>query len=99
MHMELSEVLKRTRTTALVNCSAGRPQDEQHCWFAGHRIATDKGSGAEGSWVIECDILQPLGPDCRPKVNGWVRLKQRMMKAFGLRCVRFDLIECFFCVC
>lgn len=59
-----------------------------HDRFAGHRIGTDPKT-SKGGWAIECDILQPLGPDGRQKVSGWLRLKTRMLREFGLKVVTF----------
>lgn len=39
---------------ALVNCSAGRAWDEQHCWFAGHLIKSRE-------LALHYDYALPLG--------------------------------------
>lgn len=38
----------------LINCSAGREWDEQHCWFSGHFLKSR-------NLTIHYDYLQPMG--------------------------------------
>ncbi|PHJ14991.1 hypothetical protein CSUI_011198, partial [Cystoisospora suis] len=61
---------------ALINCSAGRQWDEQHCWFVGHLVRSR-------NLALEYDYLMPLGPG-RPKVSGWLACKKRLLNLFGL---------------
>eukprot|EP00397_Hematodinium_sp_SG-2012_P032793 GEMP01034952.1.p1 GENE.GEMP01034952.1~~GEMP01034952.1.p1 ORF type:complete len:499 (+),score=112.68 GEMP01034952.1:103-1599(+) len=81
--LDVEAALKRTKTQCMLNTSTGREEDEQHCFFAGHLIAPNI--------AFEYDSLQPLGPD-RPKVNGWLALKQRIFPHFGLQTVAFHKI-------
>ncbi|PFH36796.1 hypothetical protein BESB_049880 [Besnoitia besnoiti] len=77
LQLDVDAALKRLFVSdALINCSAGRPWDEQHCWFAGHLIRSRK-------LALEYDYLLPLGPG-RPKMSGWLACKRRIFKAFGL---------------
>ncbi|EPR57146.1 hypothetical protein TGME49_267040 [Toxoplasma gondii ME49] len=77
LQLDVDAALKRLHITdALINCSAGRQWDEQHCWFAGHLVRSR-------NLALEYDYLLPLGPG-RPKVSGWLACKRRMLKAFGL---------------
>lgn len=77
LQLDVDSVLRRLHVKdALINCSAGRSWDEQHCWFAGHFIKKKK-------LVLEYDYLMPLGPG-RPKVGGWLACKRRLFNKFGL---------------
>eukprot|EP00921_Rhytidocystis_pertsovi_P015122 GHVQ01024176.1.p3 GENE.GHVQ01024176.1~~GHVQ01024176.1.p3 ORF type:complete len:148 (+),score=12.13 GHVQ01024176.1:1975-2418(+) len=76
LQLDMNDVLKRLDVKdALINCSAGRPWDEQHCWFAGHIIKSK-------NLALEYDHLLPVGPG-RPKVSGLIHLKSRLFNIFG----------------
>jgi len=84
MQQDVGEALKRTNTQALLNCSAGRDWDEQHCWFAGFLL--------EPKVAIECDSMLPLGPG-RPQPSGWISAKARLLQQMGFTVV--TLHRCF----
>jgi len=76
LQIDVDSALKRLGADeALINCSAGRVSDEQHCWFAGHLLKSK-------NLVIEYDYLLPFGPG-RPKPSGWLQLKKRLFQQFG----------------
>jgi len=81
--LDVEGAVKRTKTQFLLNTSVGREEDEQHCFFASHLIAPNI--------AFEYDSYQPLGPD-RPKVNGWIQLKQRIFPHFQLQTIAFHKI-------
>lgn len=74
MQKDVEAALQRTNTQALLNCSAGRSWDEQHCWFAGFLL--------EPSVALECDSMLPLGPG-RPRPSGWMSAKSRVLRKMG----------------
>ena len=65
----------------MINTSCGRDGiDEQHCFFAGHLLNADSSKPL----AVECDSMSALGPN-RPKVSGFLALKQRMFLKFGVK--------------
>jgi len=78
MQQDVDKCLRRTNTQALLNCSAGRDWDEQHCWFAGFLL--------KPRIALECDSMLPLGPG-RPKPSGWLALKSRLLRKMGFKVV------------
>lgn len=77
LQKDFDECLSKLRVRdALINCSAGRAFDEQHCWFTGHLIKSR-------DLALEYDHLHPLGLD-RPRASGHVQLKTRILKHLGL---------------
>eukprot|EP00927_Polykrikos_kofoidii_P021603 TRINITY_DN20397_c0_g1_i1.p1 TRINITY_DN20397_c0_g1~~TRINITY_DN20397_c0_g1_i1.p1 ORF type:complete len:576 (-),score=100.80 TRINITY_DN20397_c0_g1_i1:185-1747(-) len=78
LQRDVDMALKRTNTQALINCSAGREWDEQHCWFAGFLL--------QPRVSIECDGLMPLGPG-RPRQSGLLSMKSRILKKMGFTVV------------
>jgi len=84
MQQDVDAALRRTNTQALLNCSAGRSWDEQHCWFAGFLLKPQV--------AIECDSMIPLGPG-RPRPSGWLALKARVLKRMGYKVA--TLHKCF----
>lgn len=84
MQRDVDRALRRTNTQALLNCSFGRPWDEQHCWFAGFRL--------EPQVALECDSMLPLGPG-RPRPSGWLAMKSRMLQKMGFKVA--TLHKCF----
>ncbi|KAF8817787.1 hypothetical protein IE077_001374 [Cardiosporidium cionae] len=76
LQMESDVLLRQLRVTdALINCSVGRPWDEQHCWFVGHLLRSR-------NLAIEYDYLLPIGPG-RPKISGTLQCRQRLLQKFG----------------
>lgn len=84
MQRDVDAALRRTNTQALLNCSAGRDYDEQHCWFAGFLL--------EPKIALECNCYPPLGPG-RPRASGWLALKSRILRRIGFQVV--TLHSCF----
>jgi len=78
LQQNVDMALRRTRTQALLNCSAGRSWDEQHCWFAGFLL--------NPMIALECDSMLPLGPG-RPRPSGWLTLKSRILQKMGYKVV------------
>jgi len=78
MQQDVDRSLRRTHTQALLNCSAGRSWDEQHCWFAGFLL--------NPQIALECDYMLPLGPG-RPRPSGWLTLKSRILRKIGYKVV------------
>jgi len=74
MQRDVDAALRRTNTQALLNCSAGREWDEQHCWFTGFLL--------EPRIALECDSMLPLAPG-RPRVSGWLAMKSRVLRRIG----------------
>ncbi|KAF4729808.1 hypothetical protein FOZ63_007474, partial [Perkinsus olseni] len=75
LQLDVDAAFKRTNTQALINCSVGRPDDEQHTIFAGHKL--------NPGIAFEYDYLHPIAPDT-PKVSGVVAHKLRLMRHFGI---------------
>ncbi|EER12829.1 conserved hypothetical protein [Perkinsus marinus ATCC 50983] len=75
LQLDVDAAFKRTNTQALINCSVGRPDDEQHTIFAGHKL--------NPGIAFEYDYLHPVAPDT-PKVSGIVAHKLRLMRHFGI---------------
>ncbi|KAF4738099.1 hypothetical protein FOZ62_031327 [Perkinsus olseni] len=75
LQLDVDAAFKRTNTQALINCSVGRPDDEQHTIFAGHKL--------NPGIAFEYDYLHPIAPDA-PKVSGVVAHKLRLMRHFGI---------------
>ena len=69
LQLDVDSVLKRTKTNAVLNCSAGRDSDEYHCWFVGHKL--------NPKIAIEYNSLLGTRP------SGWVALKTRILQACG----------------
>lgn len=84
MQRDVEASLKRTNTQSLLNCSAGRDWDEQHCWFAGFHLSPRVS--------IECDSMVPMGPG-RPRPSGWLAMKTRLLKQMGYTVATFH--RCF----
>jgi len=78
LQRDVDASLRRTNTQSLLNCSAGRAWDEQHCWFAGFLL--------EPKVALECDSLMPLGPG-RPRPSGWLAMKSRILRKIGYKVV------------
>lgn len=78
MLQDVDKCLRRTNTQALLNCSAGRDWDEQHCWFAGFLL--------KPRIALECDSMLPLGPG-RPRPSGWLALKSRLLRKMSFKVV------------
>ncbi|KAL8434572.1 hypothetical protein Efla_000088 [Eimeria flavescens] len=76
LQTDVDAALKRLHSGALINCSVGRPFDEQHCFFADFLLK-------EKNLAIQCDYLMPLGAG-RPKPSGLISCKQRIFAKFGL---------------
>lgn len=76
MQRDVDATLRRTNTQALLNCSAGRDWDEQHCWFVGFLL--------EPQVSLECDSFHPMGPG-RPRPSGWLALKSRILRRMGFQ--------------
>ena len=91
----VDDILRRSNTQALVNCSVGRETDSQHCVFAGHLIKVVNRILRNGSLMITSSRTvtfaaietNPFLPDSdgKPKVAGWLRWKTRLMKKMGLK--------------
>ena len=72
--MSVDQVLKRTNTQALINCSIGRESDDQHCWFAGHKL--------NPKIALEYDShLAVSEGEFRP--SGWLEMKSRILRKCG----------------
>lgn len=78
LQSDVDQSLRRTNTQALLNCSCGRPWDEQHCWFAGFYL--------EPKVALECDSMMPMQPGhLRP--SGWLAMKSRLLRKMGFNVV------------
>nr|PVC50320.1 hypothetical protein MACL_00002347 [Theileria orientalis] len=62
-------------TEALINCSVGRPDDEQHCLFAGHLFPNRR-------LCLEYNYLLPH-PDGTPVEGGLVSFRRRLFNKLG----------------
>ncbi|UKK00038.2 hypothetical protein MACK_000104 [Theileria orientalis] len=66
-------------TEALINCSVGRPDDEQHCLFAGHLFPNRR-------LCFEYNYLLPA-PDGTPVEGGLVSFRRRLFNKLGYNTV------------
>jgi hypothetical protein len=71
LQLDVDKALERTNTQSLLNCSVGREWDEQHCWFAGHRL--------EPTIAFEYNDMLPIGPGV-PLPGGTLALKARLFQ-------------------
>ncbi|XP_026192696.1 uncharacterized protein LOC34621075 [Cyclospora cayetanensis] len=76
LQSDVFSCLSRLNCVSYLNCSLGRPDDEQHLFFASLLIR-------QRNLAIETDYLMPLGPG-RPKPSGLVGCKQRLFSKFGV---------------
>ena len=74
LQMNVEAVLKRTNTQALINCSVGRDTDDQHCWFAGHKL--------NPKIAIEYDSYLPIR-EGEFRTSGWLDFKARIFRKCG----------------
>jgi len=74
LQRDIDSSLRRTNTQSLINCSAGRDWDEQHCWFTGFLL--------EPKLALECDSMMPLSAGT-PRTSGWLALKSRLLQKMG----------------
>jgi len=72
--MDVDAVLKRTNTQSLINCSVGRESDDQHCWFAGHKL------NPKIAWEYDSQLPIKQG-EFRP--SGWLEFKARVLRKCG----------------
>lgn len=78
LQLDVDAALKRTNTQALINCSAGRDSDEQHCWFVGHKL--------NPKIALEYNSQLPT-VEKRFRPSGWLELKKRILQKIGFSVV------------
>ena len=81
LQLDVDAALKRTNTQALINCSAGRENDEQHAWFVGHKL------NPKIAFEYNSYLATSAG-DFRP--SGWLELKKRILQRIGFSVVVFN---------
>lgn len=74
LQLDVDAALKRTNTQATINCSVGRESDEQHCWFAGHKINPKIAFEYNSYLGVARDEFRP---------SGWLDLKTRLLRKCG----------------
>ena len=72
--MDVDACLKRTNTQSLINCSVGRDSDDQHCWFAGHKL--------NPKIALEYDSYLPI-KEGEFRASGWLNFKARILRKCG----------------
>lgn len=77
LQLDVDQALKRTSTNAVLNCSAGRDTDEQHCWFVGHKLVTP---GKKIAIEYNTHLPDSNGMNLP---SGWIKLKTRVLQKCG----------------